>query len=405
MEIEISNQLNRIDSLILKKGELESNGLFAGLGGCSMYFSKRYLQTKNKQYHAYSIEFLEQIVENANHLFIPNHLCLTIPCVTPCWLIDQYVKLGLLDNDEKKNSRMIVDLILESLTDEELKNNHHDLFYGFIGKAIFLIENDQKNNAQCLSKIVEALKENAIVDKCGVYWNTPYPFHPLSQFEKTINFGIPHGCLGIILFLIKCSDSLKMRNELSSILRSSIDWILNKLDEQKNKLLHVYGNEGGGMGRLAWCYGDLAISFVLLRYDEVFGSIKSREKAYELIALASSKSINETGLQYYSEYDFYDVGLCHGTSSVAYMYHKMAQITGDNNIKILADKWLSITVENLTKFLFHFDIVADRRDKDIDYTMGFLEGLSGVGLALISFLNPKLSDWDKLLLLDRPGRE
>jgi len=404
MEVSIVDLLIKLDSLILRRGQLEANGLFVGLGGSSIYFSSRYIQTKNEVHYQNSIDFLDRILDKTNQEFVPDYLWLTNPCLTPCWLIDQYIKSGLLDEDEKTNSKTIEDSILESFTDQELKNNHHDLFCGFIGKAIFLLENDAENNIQCITKIVDACESNAIKDSNGIYWNTPYPFYPSARFEKTINFGIPQGCLGIILFLIKCSESLKMRSRLQSLLRNSIEWILNKLDEETNQLLHVYGNEGGG-GRLAWCYGDLSLSFVLLRYHEVFDSPKSLKKAHELITLASSKTTNEAGIPYYSKYDFYDIGLCHGTNSIAYMYHNMAQITKDNNLRLLANKWLSITAENLTKYLFHFETIVETEDKDINHSMGFLEGLSGVGLVLISFLEPKSNSWDKLLLLDRPGRE
>ena len=117
--------------------------------------------------------------------------------------------------------------------------------------------------------------------------------------------------------------------------------------------------------------------------------------------------IEKTGVKYYPKYGYYDMCICHGTSSVAYMWQKMYNITKDENIKSLADKWLNITLENLEIFLPQLDKIAElEKDNEmIDTSMGFLNGLSGVGLALISFLDPKLSYWDKLLLLDRSGRE
>jgi hypothetical protein len=88
------------------------------------------------------------------------------------------------------------------------------------------------------------------------------------------------------------------------------------------------------------------------------------------------------------------------------MWQKMYLITKDESIKLLADKWLNITLDNLEVFLSQLDKITEleKGNDMIDTSMGFLNGLSGVGLALISFLKPTLSDWDKLLLLDRPGR-
>ena len=88
------------------------------------------------------------------------------------------------------------------------------------------------------------------------------------------------------------------------------------------------------------------------------------------------------------------------------MWLKMYHITKDENIKALADKWLAITLDNLEIFLSQYDKIAEHEkdNEKLDTSMGFLEGLSGVGLVLMAFLDPKHTDWDKLLLLDRPGR-
>jgi lantibiotic biosynthesis protein len=401
----LNHLLSEIDKLILNKSSSEPLGLISGLGGCSLYFSKRYFQTRRLAFQNYSVEMLEKILDQTNERALPTFLSIGTPEIASCWLIDQYVRHGLLNEGEKINSKIIIDSIVQSISMDELNNNNHDLFYGFIGKAIILMENDKQNNKESIDRIIQSLINNRVKDSFGVHWKTPFPFYQSFKYEETVNFGIPHGCIGIILFLINCSVSLNLKGELKPTLDNSIDWLIHKLDNEQNLLHHIYGNAGGGMGRLAWCYGDLVLALVLLRYDEVASNKRSRKKAYELIAQASSKSIQESGVRYYKEYDFYDVGLCHGTSSIAYMYEKMYQITSDLNIKSLADQWLAITIENLNKFLSHFDEISKSENKDIDYTMGFLEGLSGVGLVLISFLNPKLSDWDKLLLLDRPEKE
>lgn len=406
MTIENISILNSIDEIILKRLEKEHYGLLNGLAGCSMYFLNRHFQTQNIQYHNYCIELLESIIVSTNQESLPHQVNLAVPFFAPLWLIDQYTKLGMLDESEKMNIEPIIDHINLGLN-EDLSVNRHDLFYGFIGTALILIENDPEANWNHIDKIIEALKINAIRDKDGIYWNTPDPFFSSPTFEKTINFGVPHGSCGIVLFLLKCCDLYNLHNVLMPLLKGSIDWMVNKLEKENNRLPYNYSTKPSGTGKLGWCYGDQSIAFTLLRYSETFNCDKAKAKAYQLIEQSASKPIEQTGVQYYPTYGYYDMRICHGTSSVAYMWLKMYHITKDENIKALADKWMNITLDNLEIFLPQLDKIAEleKDNEKLDTSMGFLNGLSGVGLALIAFQNPKLSYWDKLLLLDRPGRE
>jgi lantibiotic biosynthesis protein len=405
--LNINALLARIDAVIMRELKLEFCGLLYGLGGCSIYFSNRFIQKQDIKFHNYSIDILDSIIIRTNQSKIPDCVSIGVPISASCWIIDQYIKKDMLEEVERCNSQQIIDYIIASTTKDETQNNFHDLFYGFIGKAIILIENDSKANWGHIKKIVETLEINAIKDKDGIYWNTPDPFFLSPIFEKTVNFGVPHGSCGIILFLLKCCDVYNLQEELKPLLKGSIVWIINRLEKENNKLLYSYSTKPSGSGKLGWCYGDQAIAYTLLRYSETFNCEKAKAKAYELIEQAAAKPIEQTGVQYYPKYGYYDMRVCHGTSSVAYMWLKMYHITKDENIKTLADKWLNITLDNLDIFLPQLDKISElEKDNDkIDTSMGFLNGLSGVGLVLMSFLDPKLSDWDKLLLLDRPGRE
>jgi lantibiotic biosynthesis protein len=404
----IDHLLKIIDNEIENRLYSEKSDLLDGLGGVSMYYLNRYYQTENSKFESQSIEILEKIVFDINCISLPNYISLGIPSVAPCWLIDQYVNGGFLEEGEKNNSKSIIDFIVSSTSDNELNNNFHDLFYGFIGKALILIENSKEGNRSYVDKIIDILKTNSIPTDNGIYWNTPNPFYRSIKFERTINYGIPHGSCGIILFLLKCCHIYNLHDELMLIVKRSIDWLMYQLNNENNRLRYYYSSkELGDTGKLGWCYGDQTVAFTLLRYYETFNCSKALSKAWELIEQAAAKPIDQTGVRYYPKYGYYDMRVCHGTSSVAYMWKKMFDITGDNTLKALSDKWLGITLDNLEIFLPQLEKIAilEKENDTIDTSMGFINGLSGVGLVLISFLDPKLSGWDKLLLLDRPERE
>lgn len=385
----------------------ESHGLLSGGAGSSLYFMNRYFNTGNSTCLDQSLQILEREIASINDSEAEDYFSIGYHASSSCWLIDEFIKFDVLDETEKISSREWVQLARESTTEEEFTSNRHDLFYGYIGKAVIIMEHDKELAKPFISNIINTLRRNAIWDAKRAHWETPYPFHATTPFEKTINLGIPHGTCGIILFLLKCCDVYNLHDELHDTLKGSISWMVDQLNRNSNKLLYSYSSTPSDTGKLGWCYGDQALAFTLLRYYETFNCNTAKVKAYELIEQAASKPIEKTGVQYYPQYGYYDVRICHGTSSVAYMWQKMYHITKDESIKVLADKWLNITLDNLDIFLPQLDKIAEleKDNQTIDTSMGFLNGLSGVGLVLIAFDNPTLSSWDKLLLLDRPGRE
>ncbi|MBK7652711.1 MAG: hypothetical protein IPJ20_20870 [Flammeovirgaceae bacterium] len=406
--LRIGSTLNTIDNIFCKEWQLEGNGLLAGRGGCSLYLMYRHFQIGKAILLDISLEILEKEVSEVNKNGLQDYLSIGNPTSSSSWLIDQFIKLDILDDSEKLNSNEWIQFLIKSTASIEFDTNRHDLFYGFIGKSILIIEHDQHLAQPFVTRIIAALKKSATNEYNGIHWKSPYPFHATTSFEQTINFGIPHGSCGIMLFLLKCYDLFDtLKYEIEPLVKGNFDWLIDRLNKADNKLLYSYSNTPSGTGKLGWCYGDQAIAYTLLRYYETFNAEEAKVKAYELIEQAASKSMVQSGVKYYPHYGYYDVRVCHGTSSVAYMWLKMYQITKDIDIKALADKWLSITLDNLDVFLPQLDKIAElEKDNDmIDTSMGFLNGLSGVGLVLLSFLDPKLNSWDKLLLLDRPGRE
>ncbi len=408
MNSKILKIIESIDYRICVESRNDRTDLLSGVAGHSLYFMYRYLQSADQKYHNYAIEKLEETVKLVNEYSLSNSISLGFPQAAPIWLIDQFIKTNLLDDCEAENTKLVVLDSIKNLSDLELDNNVHDLFYGFIGECIVAMEHDCDMARPYVDRIVKSLKKNAITDNKKLHWQTLMPFpDTLSQQVKTINLGIPHGSCGIILFLLKCCAVYSMHDKLLPILKPAVNWIIDKLEESSNKVLYIYSDKPSGFGKLGWCYGDLSLAYTLLRYSEEFEDAVSKRCAYELINIASSKSIDQSGVKYYERYGYFDLCLCHGTSSVAYMYQKMYKVTNDNRIKMLADTWLDFTITNSGIFFAQYDEIKalENSKVEVNTSMEFLEGLGGVGLVLTAFLDTRQSGWDKLLLLDRPGRD
>lgn len=407
IKVKINNSLTSLDKIMAEKWQSESNGLLAGCGGISLYFMHRYLESGKSLFLDRSLEILEREILMTNEKGFEHYFSISDSSTSACWLIDQFVSLNILDSSEKLVSKEWIKMGIGSTVQEEFTSNRHDLFYGFIGKAIIAIEHDKDFAWPFVSKILKSLKDQVVHDSNRVFWKSPYPFYAVAGYEETINLGIPHGSCGIMLFLLKCGEVYHILDELEPLLKGHAEWLLYNLEKQDNKLSYFYSSKPSGTGQLGWCYGDQAIAFTLLRYSETFNDAPSKKKALEVIDQISLKLIEQSGLRYYSDYGYYDVRICHGAFGAAYMFKKMYNICKDEKLNTLANKWIDIALQNLDIYLNQYDTIVEKEKNsiNIDTSLGFLNGLSGVGLALITFLDPKLSSWDKLLLLDRADRE
>jgi lantibiotic modifying enzyme len=392
--------LNDLDHIIIKRYDTEPSGLLSGSGGSAIYLQHRYLQTGKEVYLHLALDIIEKEITDVNSSQIEDYLSIGSSSAASFWLINQFVRIGILDYDEKIQTRQWIELSLNSTTAEELEENRHDLFYGFIGKAILAQSYNQEYAKPFVDTIIQQLFLNIKHDQYGSYWYTPEHAFTNSSEINSINLGIPHGILGILLFLFKCNSIYKLEDKYKIAISSVVRWLLNKLINENNSLQYFYSKRPSGSGKLGWCYGDLALAYTLLRYNQFIEDKQITTKAYELLHKASQLDLRNTGVTYFPQYDVYDMCLCHGTSSVAYMYKKIFKLTNDEAMEQKAYEWLWLTLDSLEKCLPILDELSMKNYPRLNTTSGFLNGLSGVGLVIMSFLNPQNTDWDTILLLD-----
>ncbi len=397
LDLKIQRCLEKVDDLLSKKFLSEPNGLLSGSGGAALYFKYRLLQSGQILFRDRVMEILEKEVEKTNMNPVEPYLSIGSSSVSSIWLIDQLILMKLLDEEEFSQSKPWVDLAIETTSVDELESNRHDLFYGFVGKGLIAIEHNRNAAKPYIIKIVDALLKNLKYDVDGAYWLTPKP--PYIDTSYIINLGIPHGIPGILLFLFKCITTYDLGSTVKESTDKVILWMRNRLTKENNALPYEYSDRISGTGNLGWCYGDLAVAYTLLRHYEITKNQDSLIKANELLSQALHKN-NLTGVSYYSEFDIYDTCLCHGTSSIAYMYKKIFELSGNPLANIESHRWLNSTVDSLEKYFFNAEAIESRRYEHFNTSCGFLNGLSGVGLVLLSFIHQSETQWDKILLLD-----
>ena len=143
--------------------------------------------------------------------------------------------------------------------------------------------------------------------------------------------------------------------------------------------------------RVAWCFGDPGIAWALWQAGIAVKSWQWQDKAIAIMEHAAQRVNLEQAL-------LKDCGLCHGSAGVAMMFRRFYLETRE---KIFDDAWMywiDFTL-NFKRFddgpagFKTFELRGWKNDRTL------LTGISGIGLALLSFIRNDLQEWDELFLL------
>lgn len=146
--------------------------------------------------------------------------------------------------------------------------------------------------------------------------------------------------------------------------------------------------------RLAWCYGDLGISVALYQAGKITQNREWINKSVEILLHSTKRRTFETTFAI-------DGGLCHGTAGIAHIYNRMYKCTSIEDFKLTSDFWFSETLK-MAKFpdgLAGFKAWRTPERGNWALESGFLEGIAGIGLAMISAVSDIEPNWDECLLL------
>lgn len=214
---------------------------------------------------------------------------------------------------------------------------------------------------------------------------------------KDVNFGIAHGILSIMKFLIQCYKKDISKKEVKKLLCKIVGYIdpYFKKDRFDGSIIPQIISKSVVQynPRLTWCYGDLIYAYIFYQAYEVFGDLSFKEKS---IVLANN-SMKKTTLD---SMNVHEACFCHGTSSVFYLYYKMYMKTHENKYKDQAIHWLNVTL-NLSekkegKYCFKY---YDGESKKFANDSSILLGSIGVALSVNSLLTKDFS-WDYCLMLN-----
>lgn len=335
-------------------------GLYSGLLG-DLLFCKYYTDLTDNEMNPY--ENVENVVFNEIFKVINKN---------ETSLIVQFGLTLQIIQDEFSSSTHIeqllksIDVVLEEHLHEISKsNNNYDFFSGCTTFTLYfyLRKNESLQNL-FLTKL-----------ECDFYSN---------RFNINEDLGLAHGWVNALLLSLKIiKQNNRLKEKFNTILMDMLKMAQMQVCAQ-NKIIefNTYTTSEG----LAWCKGMLPICLTLENSLQVMPNssfyIEARKLAQEIIV----DSINSEKPK--------DACLCHGTSSFAMLCCQFAEF---DNYKGFAED----AIEHWLKIMF--SQLESSKSKNLSFYKnysGLLLGKSGVGLFLISLMNPSKRKWLELLLLE-----
>lgn len=283
---------------------------------------------------------------------------------------------------------------------ELIKIGNHDFLHGAVGIGFYFIYRSRKTEIakKYLENFVIELKNQSQIEKNGnIKWEE-FDFEKNVSVHNEYNLGLSHGIPAILSFLLKVHQEGILSDKTSLLIQSTTRFIISKkLDQSKNHFSfpNIYNeSKEPKSSRLAWCYGDLGVCCVLWQVAKLTKDHLLKQDIIKIMLLATSKrDVLSTNIV--------DAGLCHGSSGAAHIFQRFYDWTNEEAFEAASAYWYQIT---LNMAVYENDYVDYKsytlqNNGNSKPNLGFLEGMSGIGLALLYKISGIDPSWEELLFI------
>lgn len=394
---EISEEL--ISNRVNISNELDI-GLFSGNTGIALFLFHLHDFSKKQKHKDSASFYLEKSFEQINAGQRLPTFCNGIAGVA--WTVNYLVKHSFIEEENLEVLDDIDDYLYSSMINYAQLNNF-DFLHGATGIALyFTFRIDQNSKAiDYLKEYVDALREYSIFDPDTDTVKIISTIQDQNKENKEVyNLGMAHGISSIIAVLAKILESDQTNLNAKYLLEGFSNYIM--MNENINKF------ENGSMfsttielnpeqsktkpfgSRLGWCYGDMGNGFALYHAHKATGKKKYYEKSFEIFMnTVKRKNLDIQRIM--------DAGMCHGSSGIIDIFKTVHEYFCVEELIEAEDYWAKVTLDFYVKAKGLKGFCKYTTDGP-KYSYSFLEGTSGIGLALLFHHTGKKSEWNEFLL-------
>ena len=394
---DIKLELDKLNAYFLQKDpDDEFIGLYKGASGACLLMAQNYLATNDEVFLNKTNEFLEYIMNliESQEVMSPTY---SSGIAGWGWLIQYLSKKNVIDSDSIEMLSYF-DNILFLRMNEFLETEDNDLLNGAMGIGRYFIVREQYHYVE---GIINYLVDTQIKNEQEIKWRR-VNWHKEGHY--CYDLGLAHGAAGIVSFLITCYKFNILREVCEPLIRGGINFLLNNCQNVKDAgcfFPNVYdtddyeNNRAPHFSRLAWCYGDIGIWYIIYKTAVMLNDAILVELAINSLKTVSTrKSYDETLIV--------DACFCHGSAGIAYIFNKLGKETGIIEFVDAGVYWLKVTLDygkSTTDNSGYKFLLGNFEDRTFIACDDLLEGLAGVAITYFNHLHPELNDWDDCLLL------
>lgn len=281
------------------------------------------------------------------------------------------------------------DKSLQEFSIDILKKGNCDFLYGAVGIAYYYLYNYSEKNKPYLIQFFCELK--MLLDRSPNMFEA-YNLDFDGIKEGQVHISIPHGIVGILKLSIECYRKDICRDVLSVLINKITDYLYkHKLNSGSYTFYNIiHSDNTTSNSRLAWCYGDLGAGIIIYQCGCYLGNNKLKTFGNDIMTNCALIKNDAASI--------YDASICHGTSGAAYIFGKMFSYSGNKLFSSIQDYWVNQTLN----FVPYDGVIRNQYDdtlENYDDKIDILNGVSGIGLSLLSYLNKDFS-WDYIIMLN-----
>jgi len=391
LNIRLKGKLEEIAGILCDSTDkFNSPGVLAGVSGLALFMFYYSRFTGDAKYAEVGEQALEKAVEMINNGFTNHTFCSGISGLA--WTCEHLEQNGFIDRafisflDE-------LDPYLLSCMEKDFEANNYDFLHGGLGVSYYFLKKRKQDNM--INKVTYLwLKDTAITcnDDC-IKWESS-----LSDTGRYgYNISLSHGMSSIVVILSIFFALYPHVIEFRDMLLKTVKFILQqKIPQPTTSLFPSYSlesDEEPKSSRLSWCYGDLGIAQALIRASKALLNSSIKNSAIKiLLHNCNRKNLIENRVM--------DAGICHGASGISHIFNRSYAYSKMEEFKMASVYWMekAIAMAHFSNGLAGFKSwQGEKYGWNNQYSL--LEGPAGIGLSILSHLNPQLMDWDECLLL------
>ncbi|WP_212003586.1 lanthionine synthetase C family protein [Chitinophaga sp. HK235] len=374
-------------------------GLLGGYTGCALFYAYYYQFTSRDEHLDKVLDIVQKSITALSEQPLNGSFCGGVAGVA--WCIQHLVDMGFIEEDDMMDAFTDIDEVVGDFMEETLLAGKNDFLHEGVGTALYFLGRPPAVAQQYLEKLVGHLAGSAHRLPTGIAWKDQFSSQShRNQEENLYNLGLSHGVPAIIAILCRIYEKGIARDVTHGLIEDATRWVLSNRKAAGGKGKSLYPTltnaanviSGDVNSRLGWCYGDLGIATMLLGAGKRLQKPAYNEEALSVLNDIACYRDQKNGA-------VYDACLCHGSAGIAHILQQAALATGDPVLEKAAFNWLETTLKMNTwtdgpagyKFYLHPDYIKE---------YNVLEGIAGVGLSLLGFLEPEMSTgWNECLLI------